>query len=161
MQFTDFRDAQLELSTYLARKLVGETMNEALTKRAQKLADKWFRERKTPVVIQGADLIVTGCTLAFTLGAIKVSQWQTQFMRDQFMLCRTVPKHIALGYVNGCQLYIAEVDGVPHLCARDTPTNVDRWSVRHVLTPPTNSELFVALERAKALGYLDYLKGQQ
>lgn len=160
MSYIDFEVCQIELSKFLQKKLLGEPMNESLCKRAQRLVDKWFKDLKKPVIINRADLHITGCTLAFTLGSIKVSRWHTQFIRDQFNLRKTVPSAIALGYVNNNQLYIADVEDVPTLCARDTPFNVERWSVSYGLTPSANSELFVALERAKALGYLDHLKGE-
>jgi|SRR6478736_6484464 len=158
-QHIEFESAQQRLQAYLNSKLLNEKMNEQLCKRAQRLADKWWSELKYPVVIPRADLQITGCELGFKLGQIYVARWHPQFVRDQFELKKVVPDHIALGYVNRNQLYIAEVEGVPHLCARSTPFDVERWSVSNVMTPPLNTPLFFALERAKALGYLDHLKG--
>lgn len=161
MHYIDFDEAQRKLNAYLSKKLMGATMNQALTKRAQKLVDKWWSELLAPVVVGTSGLQVTGCILGFQIGKIMVAQWRTKFVRDQFDLAHTVPSHIALGYASDHQLYIADVDGFPHLCARDTAVNVVRWSTKIDLIPPPTSVLFVALERAKALGYLEYLKGRK
>lgn len=154
-----FQWAQEELGKFLTKKLSGEKMNEALTKRAQRLCDKWFKELKQPIVMQAEGMLIVGAELAFGLGTIKVKKWHTAFAQDRFEIAKVVPDHIALGYVGNEQLYIANVNDVPHLCARDTPFNVERWAVYMGLIPVKNSPLFHALERARMLGYLDHLKG--
>lgn len=121
MHYIDFKDAQIQLGRYLHSKLTGEKMTEFLCKRAQKLANKWFADLKHPVLIPQSEIRIIGCTLAFNLGAVQVSKWHTKFNRDQFEIHKTVPSAIALGYANKVQLYIADVENVPHLCARDTP----------------------------------------
>lgn len=159
MSYIEFSSAQNRLSMFLTHKLKGEYMNEKLCLRAQRLTDKWFEALKHPVMIPESDLQIVGCILNFGLGRIEVEKWRTKFARDHFGLEYLVPDAIALGYVNGYQLYIADVDQVPNLCARNTAANVERWNHTLKLTPPANSVLFVALERAKALGYLNHLKG--
>lgn len=156
MQSTDFQEAQQSFTKYLERRILGEPMNESLVKRVQKLADKWWKDKNVWLGTSGVR--VTGCVLAFGLGTVNVEKWLTQFIIDKNSVHRLVPSAVALGYVKGWQLYIADYEGRPHLIAR-SENEVQRWSAQAINIPPQNSPLFVALERAKALGYLPTLKG--
>ncbi len=154
--FQDFQNAQAELSNFLLGKLQGDILNESTLKRAQRLANKWWQSHK-PVVI-GETLQIIGCQLGFGFDTIRAEKWLTRFVIDRFEVSKLVRGSIALGYVNGFQLYLADVGGVWTLCAR-SDHQVLRWSAKELMTPPTSSPLFVALERTKALGYLNLLRG--
>ncbi len=159
MHYIEFTEAEPQLNAFLNKKLMGEKMGPALCKRAQKLVDKWFTEQRKIIIMGSSGIRITGCVLAFEIGVIKVDHWLTRFIDDPFEIHRVSPGAIALGVLHGNQLYIADYEGVPHLCARDTPRTVRRWSATETMTPPMGTPLFMALERAKALGYLNHLKG--
>ena len=157
MQSTDFQEAQLKFTKYLERRILGEPVDDFLVKRAQKLADSWWSGKNVWLGTSGVQ--VTGCVLVFGLGTVNVEKWLTKFIIDKHDIHQMVPSAIALGYVNGWQLYIADYVGRPHLVARKDH-EVQRWSAQEINIPPKGTPLFMALERAKALGYLSTLKGQ-
>jgi hypothetical protein len=155
--YTDFQHARLVFTQYLERRIKGEFLNDSLVKRAQKLADNWWRGRSVWLGTSGVR--VTGCILAFGLGTVGVERWLTRFIVDTHEIHKLVPSAVALGYIQGWQLYMADYEERPHLIARQGH-EVQRWSAQEINIPPQGSPLFVALERAKALGYLSTLKGQ-
>lgn len=155
MQSIDFQEAQASFTKYLERRLLGEPLDDLLVKRTQKMADKWWSSKNVWLGTSGVR--VTGCVLSFGLGTIGVERWLTQFIMDKHSIHQLVPSAVALGYVNSWQLYIADYEGCPHLIARQNQ-QVQRWSAKAVNIPPQGSPLFIALERAKALGYLPTLK---
>lgn len=159
MQPIEFPVAQFRLSQYLNKKLLGEKHDASLEKRAQRLVDNWFKHPNNPaVVIDRSGVYVVGCVLGFELGSIKISRWLTNFVRDAHQVHRLHKDAVALGYVNGYQLFIAGIKGVHNLVARKDQ-EVLYWKASDDLIPPATSPLFVALERAKTLGYIDILKG--
>jgi len=157
----DFLEAQKQLTAHLNKKLLGEKQGLSLERRAQRLAKQWWDRPHRPTVLVGTcGIKVVGCTLAFDIGTIKVKHWVTRFTEDKHSIHHLAPNAVALGYTNGFQLFISEVNTVPTLVAR-AGAQVLFWKSADEIIPPTNSPLFVALERAKTLGYLDYLKGQK
>lgn len=175
MQSIDFREAQKQLGEYLHSKLHGETQNGALEKRAQRLADMWWS--RAPSVIMGTSGIrVTGCVLGFDIGKVQVARWKTAFTVDKHNVMTFNPLAVALGYSNGFQLYLTFLDPKPKSFGfsdgqlRTTITGkgwilvarsellTRQWKASDELVPPPSSPLFIALERAKALGYLNLLK---
>jgi hypothetical protein len=160
MHYIDFTEAEPRLNAFLSKKLTGERMNEYLCKRAQKLVDKWFREQPQIIVLGTSGIRIVGCVLGFEIGSIKVERWLTSFVHDTYEIMKVVPNAIALGSEREVQSYIAEFEGFPHLCVRTSPFDVKRWSVRDVVIPAQGTALFMALERARALGYINHLKGQ-
>jgi len=155
MQSTDFQQAQLTFTKFLERRLLGEPVNDLLVTRAQKLADNWWKGKNVWLGTSG--LRIKGCVLAFGLGTVNVEKWLTEFILDKHDVHQLVPSAIALGYLQGWQLYLADYEGFPHLVARQGH-QVQRWSAREMI-PAQGNPLFMALERAKALGYLPILKG--
>lgn len=153
---TDFQQAQQDFTKFMDRRIKGEPMDDFLVKRAQKLADSWWKGKNVWLGTSGVRVV--GCVLSFGLGTVNVEKWLTQFILDKNGIHQLVPSAIALGYVQGWQLYLADYEGRPHLIARQNH-EVQRWSAQEINIPPQNSPLFVALERAKALGYLSTLKG--
>lgn len=151
---------QQDLNAFLSKKLVGEIQNGALERRAQRLADKFFKDRTTPVAIGKSGLFIVGCTLAFDIGRIMVSQWHTRFQRDEHAIHLKVPGAIALGWINQNQIYIAKHEGLWTLHARAGDHLVERWNNKQPLIPGTDTVLFVALQRATQLGYLELLKNE-
>lgn len=155
-QVVDFQQAQQDFTKFLERKIKGELIDDSLIKRAQKLADSWWKGKNVWLGTSGAR--ITGCVLSFGLGTVSAEKWLTQFIIDKNGIHQLVPSAVALGYVQGWQLYLADYEGRPHLIARQNH-EVQRWSAQEINIPPQNSPLFVALERAKALGYLYILRG--
>lgn len=161
MQSIDFIEAQQQLNAFLVQKISGEIQNGALERRATRLVKAWWASPGRPQVLLGrSGLKVVGCELAFDIGAIKVGKWLTRFTEDKHNVHRLAPEAIALGYVNGYQLFISKVNGIPNLVAR-AGAHIMFWKVEDNLVPPQTSPLFMALERAKTLGYLSYLRGEQ
>lgn len=139
---------------------MGEKQGLSLERRAQKLADNWWANKSLPpVTISTSGIRIVGCKLGFGLGTINVQTWQTRFILDVHDVHRLSPDAIALGYANEFQLFIAKIEDVPHLVARKG-IQIVRWKSADNLIPEASSPLRVALDRAKALGYLDYLKGE-
>jgi hypothetical protein len=156
----DFLEAQVALTEFLNRKLLGEKQDGKLEFRAKRLVKSWWENPNRPTVVVGTcGLKIVGCELEFGIGTIKVKKWMTRFIEDKHSVHVLSPNAVALGYANGFQLFITAVNKAPNLVARNG-TNIMFWKAADELIPPTNSPLFVALERAKTLGYLDYLKGQ-
>lgn len=154
-QSIDFQKAQVEFTKFLEGKIWGEVLNDSLVKRAQKLTDAWWKGKNVWLGTSG--IRVVGCVLSFGLGTVSVERWLTQFIIDKSGIHQMVPSAVALGYVQGWQLYLADYEGRPHLIARQGH-EVQRWSAQETNIPFQSSPLFVALERAKALGYLSTLK---
>ena len=156
MQSIDFQEAQKQLRAFLHAKLHGETQDGKLEARAQRLADMWWT--RTPPVIMGTSGIrVVGCVLGFDIGKVQVAKWKTAFTLDKHNVAIFNPRHVALGYSNGFQLYMAVRDTEWVLVAR-SELLTKQWKASDNLIPPTNSPLYMALERAKALGYINQLK---
>lgn len=156
MQSIEFQVAQKQLGEYLHKKLHGEIQNGFLEARAQRLANMWWT-RSPPVVMGTSGIRVVGCELAFDVGAVKVARWKTQFVEDRHRVMVTAPDAVPLGYANGFQLYLVHIDATWSLVAR-SQLITNQWRASEGFTPPSSSPLFIALERAKALGYLSYLK---
>lgn len=156
-----------ELATVLAN-LKGKTQDLALEVLAQKLVDNYFKSnaaRGRITEIAGSGIAITGMKVGFDIGKIKVHHWKTMFWPvDRFDVTQTVPGAIALGYVNNKQLYIAPQGALgPTLVIRHgMHAQYTTWNPSLIkMTPPRDSEAFVALERAKALGYLDLLNPKE
>ncbi len=160
MTTIDFQEAQQQLSDILNKKLMGEKQGASLERRAQKLIDNWWARKNRPQVLVGTSgLQIVGCTLGFGLGTIKVQTWQTRFVTDVHDVHRLVPSAIALGYANSFQLFLAKIDGTPSVVARNGAQSMT-WSPKNGLVPAVGHPLRAALDRAKSLGYIDYLKGE-
>lgn len=155
MRTIDFQQAQQSFTKFLESRIMGEVLDDVLVKRTQKLTDKWWSDRT--VLMGTSGIQITGCVLTFGLGTVNVEKWTTRFWIDRHDIHKLVPSAVALGYVNGWQLYISDYEGRPHLVAR-TATQVQRWSSQEINIPHQGTPLFLALERAKALGYLPTLK---
>lgn len=161
MHSIDFPQAQTLLSDLLNKKLMGEAQGASMERRAQKLIDNWFARKGRPFVLVGnCGVQIVGAVLAFDIGTIKIKHWRTRFLNDVHDVHRLSPDAIALGYANEFQLFIADARGVPNIVARKG-AEVLFWSAAggEIMIPPSTSPLRPALDRAKALGYLDHLKG--
>lgn len=158
MKSIEFLAAKRQLEAYLDKHLRGEKQNGALERRAQRLADKWWINQKLVVIMGTSGIRVTGCRLGFDIGTVKVKSWRTAFTHDDNNVRIFSPSAIALGYCNGFQLYLIVLSNQPTLIARSREIT-RRWSTAEQFVPPPESPLFVALERAKALGYLPHLQG--
>jgi len=159
MQSIDFQEAQQRLNAFLTKKLAGEKQNGALERRAQRLVDKWWQSQKLPVIMGTSNLQVVGCTLGFDIGEIKVTRWHTKFVNDTNNVSQRNPSAVALGNCNGFQLFLVPNLEYPTLVAL-SPLMTHKWSVEQKFIPPKESPLFMALERAKHLGYLSMLRKQ-
>lgn len=144
----------------------GKKQNAALEAESQRVVDDIFQKRAARgklVVLEASGLQISGCKLNFNIGAIGVKSWITKFYpHDLHAVAATVPGAVPLGYVNGYQLYI-HVGFQPHPClvARYGMSHAFvTWSPRVQGIPPGDSVLFVALERAKQLGYLHLLQAE-
>jgi hypothetical protein len=158
MQSIEFIVAQAQLEEYLGKHLRNEMQNGALERRAQKLVDRWWAKQTLPVMMGTSGIRVTGCRLGFDIGTIKVKNWRTTFLTDSHKVMVFNKDVVALGYVNGFQLYMTLMNNKQTLVAR-SQFIVRRWSADEVLVPPMESPLYMALARAKALGYLSHLQG--
>jgi hypothetical protein len=159
-----FQKVQQELETKLKAALLGHQQDGVLEQAAQQVADKFFKVLKrkgAPVVLDNSGIEITGCVLAFDIGRVMVGSWTTKFYpHDIHAVVDTVPGAIAMGYVNGYQLYLAPQKGLPHtLVARfGMGPAYQTWSPAHAGVPGAANVHFVTLERAKALGYLHLLQ---
>lgn len=135
----------------------------ALERKAQKTVDEIFKKhkaRRKPVTLEGAGIEIVGCVLAFGIGTIGIGRWLTSFYPvDRYDVLKTDPIAIPLGYVNGAQLYIRPQSAT--LTIRyGMGYEFNAWSPKLQGTPPTNTIFYVALERARLLGYLSMLQDQ-
>jgi hypothetical protein len=159
----DFLTAQAELGRFLSSRLLGQVQGALLEKRAQRLADQWWEvlaNQRREVIMGTSGIRIIGCTVAFDIGIVKIRNWKTEFMYDTFHIEKLVPVSIALGYFNGFQLYISRKNPTPGavLVAR-SEAHTMRWSILDGASPYAGTPLFMALGRAKSLGYFDLLKG--
>ena len=167
MHSPSFDDFQKELQKVL-QIFQGKKQDKVLESQAQRTIDELFKKRKArnkPVVNDEAGIQITGLKLAFDIGRIGIGHYRTAFWpSDRWLVCVGDGNScVALGYVNGYQLYIQPQEGLPaKLMARHGyGNNYESWCPKLVGMPPTNSVFFVALERAKALGLLKLLQGSE
>lgn len=158
MRSIDFQEAQQKLTYHLNKKLLGERHDERMETRANRLVDLWFKNANRPKILLGsAGIEVTGCTLVFAPGSVRIKSWATRFIIDRHNVHVLSPRAVALGYVNDYQLFLTTTDE-PKLIAR-RGHEVLSWTSGDGLIPPQTSPLFIALERAKTLGYLYLMRG--
>lgn len=161
MKTRDLASLQLELNEVL-KQFVGIKQDGKLEVAAQEAVDRYFRKcyaRGIHTVLGDAGIQVTGITLGFDIGTISIKNIHTEYWpNDQYNVLQTIKNAVPLGYVNGYQLYIEKRQGYPELMARYGMGNCfTAWCPKVQGVPTANSVIFVALERAKQLGYLDYL----
>lgn len=162
MKMQTLHELQVELGILL-KPYVGVKQNGKLEADAQDTVDRYFRKchaRGQHTVLGDAGLSVTGVRLAFDIGSIGLKQIVTDYWpNDQYGVQQTIKDAVALGYVNGYQLYIEKREAsYPDLVARyGMGKCAISWSPKLQGVPTANSVFFIALERAKQLGYLDYL----
>lgn len=159
----DFPTAQAELGRFLSSRLLGQVQGAMLERRAQHLTDQWWQvlaNQRREIIMGTSGIRIVGCTVGFDIGVVKIKKWKTEFMYDTHNIEKFVPSSIALGYFNGFQLYISLKNPTPQpvLVAR-SENHTMRWSILDGELPELGTALFMALERAKSLGYLDLLKG--
>ncbi len=129
---------------------------------AQGIANDFFkrqRARRKPVLIDTCGLEVTGCELSIQKGRIGVKRWLTSFWpADANQVLLLEPGAIALGYVNGRQLYVlppkSETEPAKLVARTDIGPNFGTWCPNTQGMPQEDSVFFVCLERARTLGYL-------
>jgi hypothetical protein len=162
MKTKTFQDLQAELGELL-KPFIGKKQDGKVEKDAQDTVDRYFRKcraRAIHTVLGDAGLSITGIKLGFDIGSIGLKQVVTDYWpNDQYAVIQTVKGAVPLGYVNGYQLYIEKKEGeYPILVARYGMGNcITSWCPKLQGVPTANSVFFIALERAKQLGYLDYL----
>jgi len=124
----------------------------------QKLIDDHFRKlnaRNKLPVFDGLTIV------GFKWSNMK---WLTAFHpADAFSVMQTDPKAIALGYSDGYQLYLLpHVDDSGTLIVRyGMGPNYQMWVPDTMGMPQVGSLLFLALERANALGHINAMRGAQ
>lgn len=154
-----FEQAQQDLNLLL-KPIVGRPKTKEVEQEAQLIVDAYFRKlvkQRNRVTIEPSGLEITGARLAFHIGSICIGEWKTSFYpEDRFSVAETEVNPIALGYVNGCQLYILPGEDEPgRLVARAGMGEAYEYFIPSTMgLPLTNSIFFVALERARVLGYL-------
>lgn len=157
-----FSELQKELAQAL-EVLKGKKQNKMLERQAQDIVNRILNQKrarkKLPTLECG--LTIVGCNLRFGLGEIKVAQWLTRFTPDKNDVEKLVPRAVPLGYANEFQLYAEQRGGFGYLIARSSLTDMVGWCPSVQGVPDQNTVLFVALERARAFGYLDFLRGEK
>ncbi len=166
MKNKSFDELQKELQATL-KVFMDKTQNGGLEAKAQKAVDEVFKRRKARrkiVVNDAAGIEVVGAVLAFDIGRIGLKHYKTAFWpKDKWHVCLGKNNScVPLGYVNNYQLYIQPQEGLPPtLMARFGPGSAySSWNPNIAGMPPTDSVFFVALERAKALGWLKFLRSE-
>lgn len=161
----EFLEVQAQLEEKLKAVLMGKLQDGELERQAQTVADEFFKTRAArglQLVLDNSGVEIVGCTLLFDIGRVRGGQWKTKFYpRDIHAVMDTVPGAVPLGYVNGYQLYIAPQKGnLAHtLVARfGMGSKFQSWAPAYAGMPDTSSIHFLALERAKVLGYLHLLQ---
>jgi hypothetical protein len=146
--------------------LMNKPFDEKCKHEAQYLVDCYFRKRmskENPIIVESAGIQLSGCELAFTENSIALGKWITSFYPwDVYSVMSTESGPIPLGYWDGAQLYILSIKGKPGtIMARFSMTKFIPWTPSVQGMPAENSIHFVALERAKVLGFLHKLQTVQ
>lgn len=161
MRIRTLQELQTDLQEVL-KPYLGQQQSGTMERDAQDTVDRYFRKchaRAIHTVLGDAGLRVIGVRLGFDIGAIGIKNILTSYWpNDQYAVLHTIKNAIALGYCNNYQLYIEKRDSYPILVARyGMAACFTEWCPKTQGVPPASSMFFVALERAKQLGYLDYL----
>lgn len=161
MHGLSFLHAQQALEKLL-NVLVREKQDARTEAIAKRIAADFFsrqRARKQPVLIDTCGIEITGCELAIQEGRIGVKRWLTAFWPgDVNLVLRFEPGAIALGYVNGHQLYVmppkSETEPAKLVARADMGPKFGTWCPSTQGMPQEDSVFFICLERARTLGYL-------
>ncbi len=145
-------------------KYLNKIQGAALETDSQKGVDEIFLKHKARgkhTVLDNSGIEITGCDLAFDIGVVGVRNWTTAFWpTDRFGVSTLEPGSVPLGYVNGYQIYLLPQKGLPAmLVARySIGTGYATWCPAIAGMPEKDTVFFVALERARVLGYLPLLQ---
>lgn len=138
---------------------LGQPQNGTLEVEAQKAVNRYFTalQRKNEfVLIEAAGLRIIGVELNFDIGSIGLKRIKTDWWpTDAHAVHRTVPNAIALGYANGYQLYL---EGANIVARYGMGACCTKWCPSIQGIPAYSTVFFLALERAKQLGYLSELR---
>lgn len=143
-----------ELSEVL-KPYIGQVQGLAVEVDAQKAVNRYFtalHRKNELVLIESCGLRITGVELHFDVGFIGLKRIKTDWWpNDAHAVQRTVVNAVALGYANGYQLYIEGLNIVARYGMGECCT---KWCPSIQGVPPYSTVFFLALERAKQLGYL-------